>query len=271
MKKMNIKIGFFVVGALTLLALLAPWLAPHDPSQFYLDHQLVGPENHFWFGHDNFGRCLLSRVIYGARVSLGIGIVVVMLNLLVGLMVGLIAGWYGGWVDRGVSFLIDSLMAFPGFLLAISLAAFVGASLFNIILILSILGWCGYARLVRGQVLAVKEAEYVRASQALGASVPTLLLKHILPNLMGPLTVQATFGIAGVVLVESTLSFLGVGVPIEVPSWGNMLDIGTQYLLVAPHLSIFPGMFIMLVVLGFNFLGDGLRDRLDPRGRNDGC
>lgn len=268
--KATLRLGSALIFLLTLAALLAPWLAPHDPSEFFLEQQLVGPHSGFLFGHDHFGRCLLSRVLYGGRVSIGIGVTVTLLNLGIGVLAGLAAGWCGGRIDRAISFLIDCLMAFPGFLLAIAAAAFLGASVFNVILILSLLGWTGYARLVRGQVLSVRETEYVRAAQSLGITPPRLMFRHILPNLAGPLTVQATFGIAGVILVESTLSFLGVGVPIEVPSWGNMLDIGTQYLLVASHLSIFPGIFIMLVVLGFNFLGDGLRDHLDPRRGTDG-
>lgn len=262
------KFGIVLISFLVLVALFAPWVAPNNPSLFHLKDQLLGPHHGFWFGQDNFGRCVLSRILYGARVSLGIGVVVVTLNLLVGLTIGMTAGWLGGIVDTIFLFIMDVLMSFPGFLLAIAIAAFVGPSVTNVILILSALGWVGYARLARGQVLTFKEREFVIASKGLGASAPRLLIRHILPNLMGPMIVQASFGMAGVILIESALSFLGLGVPLDVPSWGNMLDQGTQYLLIAPHLSIFPGIFIMLIVLGFNFLGDGLRDYLDPRRKN---
>lgn len=263
LKLKNIKLGGVLVAALVLLAVLAPWLAPHDPNAFFLDHQLRGPNEGFWFGNDLFGRCLFSRVLYGARISLGIGISVVALNLTAGLLIGMAAGWRGGLLDQIFVFVSDIFMAFPGFLLAIAIAAFVGPKTSNVILILSVMGWVSYARLARGQVLAIKEREFVRAAAGLGANDGRLMFLHILPNMMGPMLVQSTFGMAGVILVESTLSFLGLGVPVETPSWGNMLDQGTSYLLIAPHLSIFPGLMIMLVVLGFNFLGDGLRDRYD--------
>ncbi|MDO8526170.1 MAG: ABC transporter permease [Deltaproteobacteria bacterium] len=265
MKNLNIKLGVILVISLVCIAIFAPWISPHDPNTFYLDQQLEGPHAGFWFGNDTFGRDVLSRIFYGARVSLGIGFVVVSFSMTVGVAIGVLAGWYDGIFDLFFSFISDIFLAFPGFLLAVAVAAFVGPSIFNVIFILSLMGWVSYARLARGQVLVYKEREFIRASKGLGASNRRLILKHLLPNLAGPLLVQATFGMAGVILVESTLSFLGLGVPVEIPSWGNMLDQGTQYLLIAPHLSIFPGFFIMLVVLGFNFLGDGLRDRLDPR------
>lgn len=262
-KSINIRVGAVLVTTLVLLALFAPWLSPHDPNAFFLDHQLHGPHENFWFGNDLFGRCVFSRVLYGARISLGIGVSVVALNLTAGLLIGMAAGWRGGWLDQIFVFISDIFMAFPGFLLAIAIAAFVGPKTSNVILILSVMGWVSYARLARGQVLAIKEREFVRAAASLGANDGRLMFLHILPNMMGPMLVQSTFGMAGVILVESTLSFLGLGVPVETPSWGNMLDQGTSYLLIAPHLSLFPGLMIMLVVLGFNFLGDGLRDRYD--------
>lgn len=266
----NIKIGGVLVAVLVLSGLLAPWISPHDPNRFFLNRQLASPSAAFLFGQDHFGRCLLSRILYGTRVSMGIGVAVVTLNLTFGLLIGLISGWCGGKIDALFLFISDIFMAFPGFLLAIALAAFMGPSVGNVIFILSLLGWVGYARLARGQVLGLKEREFVSASRGLGATAPRLLFFHILPNLSGPLMVQASFGMAGVILVESTLSFLGLGVPVEIPSWGNMLDQGTQYLLIAPHFSIFPGIFIMWVVLGFNFLGDGLRDCFDPRREHHG-
>lgn len=260
MKNFNAKLGFFFVGTLLLIALLAPYLSPHNPDTFYLEAQLALPHGNFWFGNDAFGRCVLSRIFYGARISLSVGILAVSLSLLIGCAIGMVAGLKGGWFDTFFLFLSDVVMAFPGFLLAIALAAFVGPSFKNIILILSLLGWVSYARLARGQVLALKEREFILASKSLGAGSWRLIVKHLLPNLTGPLLVQATFGMAGVILVESSLSFLGLGIPPEIPSWGNMIDEGVSYLLIAPHLSIFPGLLIMLTVLGFNFLGEGLRE-----------
>lgn len=268
MKPLNIRIGFSLIVVLAAVALLAPWLSPHDPGVLFLNDKFAGPSPAFLFGQDHFGRCLLSRVFYGARVSLSIGMITVACNLTLGVLIGLVAGFRGGWVETLFLFVSDVFLAFPGFLLAIAIAAFLGPSYWNVILILSLLGWVGYARLARGQVLSLKEREFVLASRALGASSWRLLWRHIFPNLLGPLIVQATFGMAGVILIESTLSFLGLGVPMEIPSWGNMLDLGLQYLLIAPHLSIFPGIFILLVVLGLNFLGDGLRDILEPRRKN---
>lgn len=266
MKQINVRLGFLLVGTLFLVALLAPLLSPHDPTLFHLEDQFHLPHGSYLFGQDNFGRCVLSRVFYGTRISLSIGVLVVVANLLVGMTLGLVAGWRGGWFDTFFLFITDVFMAFPGFLLAIAIAAFIGPSVLNVVFILSFLGWVSYARLARGQVLSFKEQEFVLASKSLGASPFRLLFRHVVPNVMGPMVVQATFGMAGVILIESSLSFLGLGIPVDLPSWGNMLDQGTQYLLIAPHLSIFPGIFIMLIVLGFNFLGDGLRDKLDPKG-----
>ena len=265
MSRWTFKIGLSLVILFIALAIFAPWLRLHSPDQFFLDAQLALPSKSFWFGQDAFGRCIYSRILYGARVSMGIGLAVVSISLAIGLIIGIGAGWKGGVFDLLFSFVSDIFLAFPGFLLAIALAAFIGPSIKNVIFVLSFLGWVGYARLARGLVLGLKEKEYVSASFSLGASSLRLILKHLLPNMLGPMMVQATFGMAGVILVESSLSFLGVGIPVEIPSWGNMLDQGVSYLLIAPHLSIFPGLFIMGVVLGFNFLGDGLRDRWDPR------
>lgn len=259
-----VKLGSLLVGLLVLAALFAPWFSPHDPNVFFLDQQLAAPHQGFWFGHDAFGRCILSRVWYGARISLSVGVLVVGIGLVIGVFLGLLAGWYGGALDALFLLVSDVFLAFPGFLLAIALAAFVGPSFQNVVLILSLLGWVGYARLVRGQVLGLKEKEFVQAARGLGATPGSIMVRHLLPNLAGPLLVHATFSMAGVILVESSLSFLGLGMPQGSPSWGNLLDEGVSYLLIAPHLSIFPGLCIMLTVLGFNFLGDGLRDRLDP-------
>lgn len=267
MKSFTAKAGLVIIAALILAALFAPWVAPYDPSAYHLDSTFSGPSRTFLLGTDADGRDILSRIIYGTRVSLGIGIAVVGVSLVFGCIVGMLAGFTGGIVDRIFLFIADVFLAFPGFLFAIAIAAFLSPSITNVVLILCIKGWVTYARLVRGQTLALKEREFIVACKALGVGRARIFLRHLFPNMIGPVVVSASFGMAGVIMIESALSFLGLGVPVEVPSWGAMLDQGTQYLLIAPHLSIFPGIAIMLVVLGFNFLGDGLRDKLAPRGR----
>ncbi len=267
MKSLTAKIGAVVILLMVVMALCAPWIAPQDPATYHLDDAFHGPSHEFLLGNDADGRDILSRIIYGARVSLGIGIAVVGVSLVVGCFVGLVAGYAGGAIDRAFLFVSDVFLAFPGFLFAIAVAAFLTPSIANVILILCIKGWVTYARLVRGQALALKEREFVTAGRAIGAGSGRIMFRHLFPNMIGPIVVNASFGMAGVIMIESALSFLGLGVPVDVPSWGAMIDQGTQYLLIAPHLSIFPGIAIALVVLGFNFLGDGLRDKLAPRNR----
>jgi peptide/nickel transport system permease protein len=267
MKNLTAKIGLVIVVLLIIAALFAPWLAPYDPSQYDLTLAFAGPSWAHPFGNDADGCDMLSRVLYGARVSLGIGLGVVGVSLVVGCLIGIISGWFGGIIDRIFSFVSDVFLAFPSFLFALAIAAFLKPSVINVILILCIKGWVTYARLVRGQTLTLKEREFVQAGRAIGVGIPRIFVRHLFPNMVGPIVVNASFGLAGVIMIESSLSFLGLGVPVDIPSWGNMIDQGTQYLLVAPYLSIIPGIAIMLVVLGFNFLGDGLRDRLAPRGR----
>ena len=267
MKSWTAKIGAVVILLLIGVAIFAPLIAPHDPNQYHLDLKFMGPHSGFWFGHDADGRDILSRIIYGTRVSLGIGVVVVGVSLVVGCLFGLIAGYVGGFVDQLFLFISDVFLAFPSFLFAIAVAAFLEPSVVNVIIILSLKGWVTYARLVRGQTLTLKQREFILAGKSLGLKTCRICFRHLLPNMMGPIIVNASFGMAGVIMIESALSFLGLGVPVDTPSWGAMIDQGTQYLLIAPHMSIFPGIFIMLVVLGFNFLGDGLRDKLAPRGK----
>ncbi|MFH0800202.1 MAG: ABC transporter permease [Pseudomonadota bacterium] len=261
------KAGFAIIAALIIVALLAPFIAPHDPSAYHIDRSFAGPSMAYLFGNDADGRDILSRMIYGTRVALVIGCAVVGISLVIGCAVGMVAGFVGGIADRIFSFVSDVFLAFPGFLLAIAVAAFLEPSIKNVIIILCLKGWVTYARLVRGQALALKGREFVVAGRAIGVRTPRLLVRYLFPNMIGPVAVNASFGMAGVIMIESALSFLGLGVPVDVPSWGAMIDQGTQYLLVAPHLSIFPGLAIMLVVLGFNFLGEGLRDSFAPRGR----
>lgn len=258
-------VGAAVLLLFVVVALLAPWLAPSDPLEIRLEEQLRPPSAGHPLGQDGNGADILSRLLYGAQISLGIGLVVVLLSAFIGISVGLVSGYYGGPLDTLLMRLVDILLAFPGLLLAIALVAVLGPALANVVLALAALGWVGFARLVRGQVLVLKERPFVLAAQTSGASDGRILLLHVLPHLLSPVLVQATFGIAGVVLAESSLGFLGLGAPPGTPSWGAMLSEGRDVLFIAPHVSIFPGLAILLLVLALNFLGDGLRDHLDPK------
>lgn len=261
-------LGILLLILFATLALFAPWLAPMNPAAIDLAHRLAPPGAKHWFGTDALGRDILSRIIYGARLSLTVAVSVVGISLSVGIVLGGIAGYYGGPIDTFLNvFAMNAFMAMPGILLAIAFVAFLGPGLLNLILALSIGGWVGYARLVRGQVLAVREREFVEAARSIGASDLRIFLRHILPNIIQPLIVQAAIGMAGAVLAEATLSFLGLGVPPPTASWGEMLNDARSHLFDAPHLVIFPAIAVMLCVLCFNFIGDALRDFLDPRTR----
>jgi peptide/nickel transport system permease protein len=260
------RIGLAIIMALFAIAIFAPDLAPHGLTEQQLSTRLQGPTPEHLFGRDEFGRDLLSRMVFGARVSMSVGLTVVLVCGLLGTLIGTMAGYYGGWVDQFLSsFLFNVFLAFPGTLLAIAMVAFLGPSLRNVILALCIIGWVSYARLIRGQVLKTKENDFVVASQASGAGDWRVIVRHILPNSVQPLIVQTTLGMAGAILAEAGLSFLGLGVQEPAPSWGKMLDSGRGYLTTAPHLVIFPGLAIMITVMAFNFVGDGLRERLDPK------
>ena len=262
---MMLRLGGVIVGIAALAALAGPFLAPWDPYAQELALRLSGPTSGHLFGLDELGRDILSRLIVGARISLLVGLAVVSVSSVVGIMMGSIAGYYGGRVDQLISRVMDVLLAFPGILLAIALVAVLGPSLTNVILALSVIGWVGYARLVRAQVLRIREFEYVQAARALGAKTPRILLHHVIPATLPTVIVQGTLGMAGAIIAEASLSFLGLGVQPPTPSWGTMLDAGRSHLFDAPHLTLFPGLAIALLVLGFNFLGDGLRDKIDPR------
>jgi len=261
-------LGILLLAGFVLCAIFAPWLAPQDPARIDLTGRLLAPGHGHWFGTDELGRDILSRTLYGARISLMVAVSVVSLSLSVGLIAGALAGFYGGWTDTVINvYVTNAFMALPGILLAIAFVAFLGPGLFNLVLALSISGWVGYARLVRAQVMAVKEREFVEAARALGASDLRLLGRHILPNIVQPLIVQAAIGMAGAVLTEATLSFLGLGVPPPTSSWGVMLNDARSHLFDSPHLVVFPAIAVMLAVLSFNFIGDALGDLLDPRTR----
>jgi peptide/nickel transport system permease protein len=253
-----------------LCALLAPWLAPDDPARLNLGARLLPPTLHHWFGTDELGRDVLSRTIYGARVSLTVAVAVVGLSLAVGACLGMLAGFYGGAVDTVVNvYLSNAFLALPGILLAIALVAFLGPSLVNLIIALALAGWVNYARLVRAQVLSVKEREYVQAARSLGATDIHLMTRHILPNILQPLLVQAAVGMAVAVLAEATLSFLGLGVQPPTPTWGAMLNDARSHLFESPYLMFFPAVALALCVFAFNLVGDGLREFLDPRSREN--
>jgi peptide/nickel transport system permease protein len=254
---------------LLIVALAAPWLAPYDPVAQNLPARLVAPSVAHWMGTDELGRDILSRIIFGTRVSMLVSVSVVFGAGIIGLAIGALAGYFGGWFDHLVNIvLINAFLSFPGILLAIAFAAFLGPGLDKVILALVVTGWAGYARLARAQVLQAKEMEYVLAARSLGASHMRILVRHLLPNIVQPLLVQATIAMAGAILAESTLSFLGVGVLAPMPSWGAMLNDARGHLFDAPHLVIFPALAVMTAVLAFNLLGDALRDWMDPRMRS---
>lgn len=254
-----------------LAAILAPALSRHPPEALNLGARLLAPNLNYPCGTDELGRDVLSRVLYGARISLIVAVGVVALSLGIGLVAGSIAGFYGGVADYVVNvYAMNAFLALPGILLAIAFVAFVGPGLGNLVLALSLSGWVGYARLTRAQVMAVKEREFVEAARALGASDLRLMVRHILPNIVQPLIVQTAIGMAGAVLAEATLSFLGLGIPAPAPSWGSMLNEARAHLFDAPGMAVFPALAVILAVLSFNFIGDALRDRLDPRARLSG-
>ncbi len=260
--------GGTLVALFVVCAIFAPWIAPRSPSHIDLAGRLASASAEHWFGTDELGRDILSRIIFGARISLMVGSSVVSLSLLLGLIVGSIAGFYGGIADRIINIVVmNAFLSFPGILLAIAFVAFRGPGMFNLVLALSLGGWIGYARLVRAQVLAVREREFVEAARALGGSDFRILVRHILPNILQPVIVQTAIGMAGAILAEATMSFLGLGVPPPTASWGSMLNDARSHLFDAPHLVFFPAAAVMLAVLSFNFIGDGLRDALDPRSR----
>src|ERR1041384_7588859 len=261
------KFGIAAASILVLMAALSPLLSSWEKVQSQdLVSRLDAPDGTHPMGRDQLGRDELARIIYGARVSMSVGLSVVTISSIMGVLIGALSGYAGGWTDRIVSgFLFNVFLSFPGILLAIAMVAFLGPSLNNLILALSVIGWVGYARLMRAQVLKVREYDFVTAARALGASDLRILLKHILPNSIQPLIVQASLVRAGAILSEAGMIFLVLGAPEPIPSWGKMIDDSREFWFTAPHLFIFPGLMIALAVLSFNFIGDGLREKLDPR------
>ena len=261
--------GAALVAVLVVVAGGAEWIAPYDPTAQVLAENLAPPGAHHLLGQDKLGRDILTRVIYGTRVSLAVGLVTVVVSLVIGAAIGALAGFAGGWIDELVMRAVDVLLAFPGLLLAIALTGVLGPSLRNVVIALCLIGWTGYARLARGEIARLREREFVEAARALGVPETRILARHLLPLLATPLLVQATFGMAAAIVAEASLSFLGLGAQPPTASWGAMLNDGRAFVLVAPHLTVFPGLAILVTVLGLNFLGDGLGDRLDVRTPTD--
>ncbi|MBI3939752.1 MAG: ABC transporter permease [Acidobacteria bacterium] len=253
------RVSLWIILLFAAAALFSPWLAPYPYERQNLPHRLEGWNRQHWMGYDELGRDILSRLLYGARVSLMVGVVVVVGSALLGTLVGAVSGYYRGWMDDVLMRVVDTLMAVPGILLAIAFVAFRGPGLTNLITALLLIGWVGYARLVRGEVLKVREFDFVQGVLASGASDRRVLWRHIFPNIVDPLVVQVSLGMAGAVMSEASLSFLGLGITPPTPSWGSMLNAARNHIFEAPHLTLFPGLAIMLLVLAFNFLGEGLR------------
>ena len=259
--------GVVLITVLVMAALAAPWLASFAPSDLELAARLQAPGGRHWLGCDELGRDILSRVLFGARISLGVGLGVVALSLSTGLLIGALSGYYGGWLDRFFNVIvINTLQAFPGILLAIAMVAFMGQGLGKLIVALSIGGWIGYARLVRGQVLAARELEYVQAARVIGVHPWRIMFRHVLPNVLGPVLVLATIQVALAIITEATPSFLGVGVPPTQPSLGTLIRVGNDFLFSGEWwITIFPGVMLVAIALSVNLLGDWLRDALNPR------
>lgn len=262
-------VGAGIVLVLAAIALLAPILSPYDPTDLDAQHILSPPSYDHWFGTDRLGRDVLSRIIWGSRISLLVGFVAVGIATLIGILVGALAGYYGRWVDNLIMRFVDLMLCFPTFFLILAVIAFLEPSIWNIMVVIGATGWMGVARLVRAEFLSLKEREFVLSARALGASDPRIILLHILPNALAPVLVSATLGVAGAILTESALSFLGIGIQPPTPSWGNILTGGKDNLEIAWWLSLFPGLAILVTVLGYNLLGEGIRDALDPRLRQE--
>lgn len=258
-------LGLGCVLVMSSIALLAPWLAPHNPTALNLDHILQPPSSLFPLGTDALGRDVLSRLLYGGRISLWVGFVAVGIAMVIGLALGLVSGYFGGLVDECIMRSVDIMLCFPSFFLILAVIAFLEPSLNNIMIVIGLTSWMGVARLVRAETLSLRQRDFVAAAHLAGASTLRVLGVHILPNAIAPVLVSATLGVAGAILVESSLSFLGLGVQPPTASWGNMLMEGKNVLEIAPWMSIYPGLAILITVLGYNLLGESLRDMLDPR------
>lgn len=261
-------LGIVIVIALIIVALTAQWIAPYAPNETNLRLRGAGPSTEHLFGNDDIGRDIMSRIMYGARVALMVGVISTTIAVTIGVLVGATAGYFGGWVDFVLSRIIDTLMAFPILALLLTLSAVLGPSLRNVIIIVGVTFWASYARVIRAEVLSLRERDYVLAARASGAGDGRIILRHIVPNAIGPVIILASLAVGGVIIFESALSFLGMGISRPTSSWGTMLSDGREHIRNYPHIAIAPGLAIALTVLAFNLIGDGLRDALDPRERN---
>ncbi len=257
--------GGIIVLSLFLVSFLAPYITPYDPDALDLYHVLMPPSADHWFGTDELGRDVFTRVVFGARISLKVGFVAVGIAVLVGTVIGLVSAYYGGWIDNVLMRLVDIMLCFPTFFLILAVIAMLEPSIWYIMVIIGLTGWMGVARLVRAEVLSIRERDYIMAARSIGASDARIIFRHVLPNALSPVLVSATLGVAGAILTESALSFLGIGVQPPTPSWGNILTSGKDYIEFAWWLSLFPGLAILVTVLSYNLLGEGIRDALDPR------
>ncbi|MGI8963654.1 MAG: ABC transporter permease [Thermomicrobiales bacterium] len=260
--------GLSFVGLLVLLAVFAPWIAPHDPNAVESSLRGAPPSAEHWLGNDDIGRDILSRIIFGTRVALIVGVGATTIAVTIGVLVGATAGFFGGKVDFALSRLIDTLMAFPLLALLLTLSTVFGPSLRNVVIVIGCIVWASYARVVRAEVLSLRERDYVLAARAIGTPNRQIITRHLIPNALGPVIILASLAVGGIIILESALSFLGLGVQRPTASWGTMLSDGRDYLRNYPHIAIAPGVAIALTVLAFNVMGDGLRDALDPRQRN---
>ncbi|RHW42879.1 ABC transporter permease [Neobacillus notoginsengisoli] len=257
--------GAFIVFTFIVLAVFAPYLAPHDPLKITMADKLQGPSSEHWLGTDDKGRDILSRLLYGSRISLTVGFLSTILGAAVGIVLGVVSGYYGRWVDSLIMRFCDVLLAFPGILLALAIVSVLGASTTNVVIAVAFFAVPTFARIVRGSTLSVKKLEYIDAIKAMGAKDSRIIFRHILPNILSPIIVQATLYIASAIITAAALSFLGMGTQPPAPEWGTMLSQGRSYIRQAAHITLFPGLAILLVVVGFNLFGDGLRDALDPK------
>ncbi|GAB6271676.1 MAG: ABC transporter permease [Smithellaceae bacterium] len=257
--------GCGIVILLFVVSLMAPVIAPYDPGAIDLKNVLAPPSGEHWFGTDQLGRDVLSRMIWGARISLKVGFVATGLAILIGMILGAVAGYYGGWIDATIMRFVDVMLCFPAFFLILAVIAFLEPSIWNIMIVIGLTGWMGVTRLVRADFISLRERDFVRAARAIGANDARIIFLHILPNALASILVAATLGIAGAILTESALSFLGIGVQPPIPSWGNILTAGKDNIDIAWWLSLYPGLAILITVVGYNLLGEGIRDASDPR------
>ncbi|MBQ9406233.1 MAG: ABC transporter permease [Desulfovibrio sp.] len=258
-------LGLTIVLAMTLAALLAPIIAPYNPDVLHLDHILEPPSSLFWLGTDRLGRDILSRLLYGGRISLWVGFVSVSISISIGTILGMVSGYFSSWIDECIMRIVDIMLCFPSFFLILSVISFLEPNLTNIMVVIGLTSWMGVTRLVRAETLSLREREFISAARLAGSSILRILFFHILPNTLAPVLITATLGVAGAILTESSLSFLGLGVQPPTASWGNMLLDGKSVIETAPWLSLFPGLAILVTVLGYNLLGESLRDYFDPR------